>query len=213
MDKPRSPELVMLNAPASPRAEAFRVLRARLDRAMPKGSSGTVLVTSPTEAENRHAVAANLALALAETGTTVVLADLDLHAPRLHDLLDLHDGPGVLQCLESGTPAETCLQPGPLPSLSVIGAGGGAEVPARLLGSPAMSRLLAELGSGRAVVLAGPPALPAADASLLSGMVDGVILVTTAYRTRRSAVRDALARLEGTGANLIGAVLDGFSGP
>lgn len=212
MDKPRSPELVMLEAPASPRAEAFRVLRARLGRAMRKSSSGSVLVTSPTAAENRHAVAANLALALAETGTTVVLADLDLHAPRLHHLLDLRDGPGVLQCLESGTSAETCLQPSPLPSLSVMGAGGEADVPARLLGSRAMSELLTELGSERVALLAGPPALPAADASLLSGMVDAVILVTAAYRTRRSAVRDALARLEGVGANVVGAVLDGFSG-
>ena len=62
------------------------------------------------------------------------------------------------------------------------------------------------------VVLAGPPAMPAADASLLSGAVDGVILVTTAHRTSRSSVREALARLEGAGANVLGAVLDGYNG-
>jgi Mrp family chromosome partitioning ATPase len=54
--------------------------------------------------------------------------------------------------------------------------------------------------------------MPAADASLLSGAVDGVILVTTAHRTSRSSVREALARLEGAGANVLGAVLDGYNG-
>lgn len=212
MDNPK-PELVLLHSPASPRAEAFRVLKARLDRATPNGRPSSLLVTSPTTAENRHAVAANLALALAEAGTEVVLVDLDLHGPRLHALLDLPDGPGALQCLESGTPVQDCLKPGPLPALSVLAAGGEAEVPARLLGSRSLTELLAELSEGgRVVVLAGPPAMPAADASLLSGAVDGVILVTTAHRTSRSSVREALARLEGAGANVLGAVLDGYNG-
>jgi Mrp family chromosome partitioning ATPase len=197
MDNPK-PELVLLHSPASPRAEAFRVLKARLDRATPNGRPSSLLVTSPTTAE---------------AGTEVVLVDLDLHGPRLHGLLDLPDGPGALQCLESGTPVQDCLKPGPLPALSVLAAGGEAEVPARLLGSRSLTELLAELSEGgRVVVLAGPPAMPAADASLLSGAVDGVILVTTAHRTSRSSVREALARLEGAGANVLGAVLDGYNG-
>jgi len=212
MENPTSPELVVLNAPASPRAEAFRVLWTRLARS-DGGAPRSLLITSPTAQENRHAVAVNLALVMAEADEAVVVVDADLHAPRLQQLLGLADSPGLVQCLQSGALAEGCLQPGPLAQLSALTAGGEVEVSAPLLARPALSALVAEMtAQGRTAVIVGPPVLPSADAGLLSGHVDGVVLVVGAYRTTRSAVRDALSRLEGVEARILGAVLDNAGG-
>jgi len=213
MQNPTSPDLVLMNAPSSPRAEGFRVLRARVDHSVPEVPPASILVTSPTSVENRHAVAANLALAMAEAGESVVLADADLHSPRLQEMLGLADGPGLIQCLESGASPDDYLQPGPLPKLSVLLAGGETDVSAPLFSRGSLSTLIAALtAGGRRAVLVGSPVLPSADADLLGTHVDGVILVVTAYSSDRSSVRAATSRLEGGGATMLGAVLDNFSG-
>ncbi len=213
MERTTSPELVLLNDPASPRAEAFRVLRARLSHTDSGQAPRSLLVTSPTTQENRHAVAMNLALAIAETDEAAVVVDADLRDPRLADWLGLTTGRGLFQCLESGATPTDALQDGPLPKLAILPAGGQVDVSAPLLARPALPAVIAELiASGRTVVVVGPPALPAADAGLLSAHVDGVILVVSSYRTTRTAVNEAVARLEGAGARILGAVLDQVGG-
>ncbi|MGQ9553273.1 MAG: CpsD/CapB family tyrosine-protein kinase [Anaerolineae bacterium] len=203
------PQLVMLSEPASTRAEAFRVLRARLEQAPPQRLS-SLLLTSPSAREQRHLVAANLALAFAEAGSPLALIDADLHHPQLHSLFSLAEAPGLRQCLESDSNAS--LQPGPLPSLSLLVAGGTYPVPAQLLSSKAMDSLLATLSTQeRLVILVAPPVLPVADATLLASKVGGVVLLSAANRTTRSALREAKSRLEGVRANILGAVLDGVS--
>ena len=126
------PHLVMLSAPASPLAEAFRVLRANLERSAVPQSLRTVLVTSPTAEEKRHLLAANLALAFAEGASKTIAVDADLHHPQLHSLFSLHETPGLLQCLAEDAGWQQALQDGPLPGLSLMTAGGLHPVPAPL---------------------------------------------------------------------------------
>ena len=205
------PQLVMLSEPASSRAEAFRVLRARLEQASPQ-KLRSLLLTSPSAHEQRHLVAANLALAFAEAGLSAVLVDADLHYPQLHSLFSLAETPGLLQCLTEGNNSNVSLQESPLSSLSLLVAGGSHPVPAQLLSSRAMDSLMAALGDQeRTVILVAPPVLPVADAILLAPKVDGVVLLSTANRTTRSALREAKSRLDGVRANILGAVLDGVS--
>ncbi len=214
MDRPQSSDLVMLSDPSSPRAEAFRVLRARLESGDRNGQGRpALLITSPTTLERRHLVAANLAVAFAEGGEDTLMVDLDLHQPRLHSLFGIAEGPGILQCLTEGRDWRACLQPGSPPTLSILAAGGIHPVPSQLMGAKAMDALLGDLRAQSSTVIAvAPPAMPSSDASLLAPRFQGVILLSTAYRTTRSAMREAKARLEGSGAIILGAVLDGAAG-
>ncbi len=204
---PPSP-LVMLTEPTSARAEAFRVLRARLDQAG-AGPLHTLLITSPTTRERRHLLAANLAVAWAESGSSVVAVDADLHQPQLHQLFSLEAAPGLLQSVSAGSDVGQALQPGPLPGLSVLTAGGVEPVPARVLGGKEFDEILANLcARAERVILVAPPALPVADASILASRLDGVVLLCSAYRTSRASLREAKARMEGVNARILGAVLD-----
>ena len=212
-ERPTSPKLVVLNAPASPRAEAFRVLRSRLRRTDSGRAPRSLLVTSPTGQENRHAVALNLALAMAEADEATVVIDADLQQPGFQRWFDLDNTAGLLQCLQSGTSAESALRPGPLPKLALLPAGGEVDVSASLLARPALATVLADVTAGeRTAVPVGPPVMPSADAGLISARADGVVLVVSAYRTTRTAVGEAIARLEGAGAHVLGAVLDQVGG-
>jgi capsular exopolysaccharide synthesis family protein len=58
------------------------------------------------------------------------------------------------------------------------------------------------------VIIDGPPLLPVADASVLSTIADGVILVVQHGKTTRDAVADAITRLEQVGGRLFGVAVN-----
>jgi len=58
------------------------------------------------------------------------------------------------------------------------------------------------------IVIDSPPAISFTDASILSTMVDGVMLVVHGGRSSRSVVRRAKQQLQDVGAHLFGIVLN-----
>jgi receptor protein-tyrosine kinase len=62
------------------------------------------------------------------------------------------------------------------------------------------------------MLLDSSPILPVADATILSGQVDGTIMVERELVSQRSNVIDALARLDSAGGRLMGTVFVGSGG-
>jgi Mrp family chromosome partitioning ATPase len=58
------------------------------------------------------------------------------------------------------------------------------------------------------VIIDSPPLLAAADALVLSSVVDGVILIVCAGKTRRKELQSAVKQLHEVEANVIGVVLN-----
>jgi Mrp family chromosome partitioning ATPase/capsular polysaccharide biosynthesis protein len=80
---------LLLRAPQAPAAESYRYLRSRLQALLfggPHEGAVSVLVAGAHEGEGRSTVAANLAVAFAQAGRTVVLVDADLRRPRLQEM-------------------------------------------------------------------------------------------------------------------------------
>jgi len=205
----RGEELVMVAQPLSPIAEAFRVLRTNVRFSGVDRPLRTLLVTSPGPIEEKSIVLANLAVAMAQAGLSVVAVDADLRRPRLHQLFGLeprHEG--LTRALVGGN-TNGLLQPTQVEGLVVLTSGEVPPNPVEMLGSQRMQELLAELAQQVNVVLMdGPPVLPVADAAVLAQAVDGVLLVLEAGHTRREAARHAVESLRQVGANLVGVVLN-----
>ena len=98
----------MLEEPASVQAEAFRMLRAKLDPFTLDQDVPAIMVTSALEHEGKSTTVANLAIAFARAGKRVVLVDLDLRRPRLARFFDL-EGPGLTQVALLHVPLEDAL--------------------------------------------------------------------------------------------------------
>jgi succinoglycan biosynthesis transport protein ExoP len=213
----REDELVVAAQPFSPLAEAFRVLRTNVRFSSMDRPLQTLLVTSPNLAEGKSNTTANLAVAMAQAGLSVLAVDADLRRPRLHQLfdLDLHEegaGESSLGGL-TGSLLEGCtdgrLQPTQVENLRVLPSGELPPNPAEMVSSQHMQKLLHELTQQVDVVLIdSPPVLPVADATALAQAVDGVLLVLEAGKTRRQAARHAMESLRQVGANLVGVVLN-----
>lgn len=200
--------LIVQADPRSPRAESFRSLRTNLQFLNIEKGPRSFVVTSSIEAEGKSTTAANLAIALADAGTKVVLVDADLRRPRIADYMGLEGAVGLTDTLIGRISLEDALQPWGRGSLSVLPAGANPPNPSELLGSDAMDKLVRQLESMFEVVLIdGPPLLPVTDAALLSMHTRGALLVVAAERTHRGQLAAAITVLQNVGAHIAGVVM------
>jgi succinoglycan biosynthesis transport protein ExoP len=80
--------------------------------------------------------------------------------------------------------------------------------PAELLSSARLKTIIAEaMQQYDLVIVDGPPVLGLADAPLLASVCRATLLVVESGKTRTRAALDAVGRLRGAGANLVGAAL------
>jgi capsular exopolysaccharide synthesis family protein len=218
----------LLAGPAADRSlasEVFRTLRTSVLFFDPSHPPRAMLVTSSRADEGKTATIVNLALSLAQMGSRVLLIDADLRRPRCHHALGESEAPGLAEYLRGAAELPTvtrslelpALEDGnghgmaPLaPRLDFVPSGRPVGQTAELLASERMRNVLSAAAKIYDIVLVdSPPLFPIADASLLSTMVDGVLLVVRGSRTPRHLPREALARLRFMQARVLGVVLNG----
>lgn len=194
--------------PGHPRFEAARIMRTNLQFLDVDQSSSVFTITSSVPGEGKTTVAANVAVALARGGQSVILIDGDLRRPRLAALFDINSSVGLTSALVGKAPLEKAISATRVPGLDVLPSGTRPPNPAELLQTQAMADLLTELSRIYDVVLIdAPPLLPVTDAALLAGASDGALLVVRHGRTTQEQISTSIDRLDGVGATLYGTVL------
>jgi len=214
--------LALIEQPGSPHAEAFRILRARLEFANARENARIVMVTSAVEQEGKSTTVANLAVALAQAGKRVVLVDLDLRRPFIDRFFPEASGiPGISDVVlgrarledavalcdvvrDDGTAAPVAAK------LQVVPAGAAPSNPAELMETAALARALEELAEQADIVLIdAPPLLPVSDALTLSSRVDALLVVTRAEVLRHPMLQELQESLDAMPARKLGFVLTG----
>ncbi len=202
--------LALVTDVRSPVAEAYRHLRTSLLLSSAGQPPKTVLVTSSQPSEGKTTTAVNIATMLAQTGAEVLVLDCDLRRPRIHAHFGLPNTKGVTNYLSGESNISELVQTyDKLPNLKVISSGPVPPNAAELLGSDEMRKLLYVLQENFThIIIDSPPAISFTDASILSTMVDGVMLVVHGGRSSRAVVRRAKQQLQDVGAHLFGIVLN-----
>ena len=201
--------IITLTDPRSNAAEAYRTLRTNLEFSSVDGQLTTLLVTSSAPTDERSAIVANLAVAMADGDRPVILVDADLRRPSLHSLFGLPNETGFTNLFKDDEALRNPpLQAIPHTSLRVLTSGPLPPIPSQLLASQKMSAVIQRLAElAEVVIFDAPPLVTVNDASLLASQVDGVLLVVKAGGTKRDHVKAAKSRLEKVNARLVGAVL------
>jgi non-specific protein-tyrosine kinase len=206
-----SDKLVMLKDPFSQVAEAYQMLRVKLEIARFEKPLHTLLVTSSSPGEGKSTTAANLALAIARSGKRVILVDTDLRRPSLHRFFRHANLRGVTTALvrdPSDSLYNHMIATG-LENLLVLPSGPVPSDPAVMVSSKKMLDLIDELKRmADVVVFDSPPILAVADAIPLAHICDATLLVVLAGATRTSQLRRACDQLLQAGVEPQGVVLN-----
>ncbi len=205
------PYLVSVVEPMSPASEAYRTLRTSVQFLSLERPMGTLQVTSANPGEGKTTSLANLAVALARSGQTVVVVCCDLRRPRIHEFFGLENEVGFTSVLLGKVPLSEALQQVPDQGrLTLLASGPLPPNPSELLSSRRTVEVLSMLQAQFDIVLIdSPPVLPVTDALVLSGRVDATLLVAVAGATTRKEAARAVELLRQVDAPLLGAVLNG----
>jgi polysaccharide biosynthesis transport protein len=203
-------DLVMVRDDRSSGAEAYRALRTSLQFLSLDKPLQVLQVTSSMPGEGKSTVTANLAVALARSERRVLVIDLDLRRPRANQLLGTISDVGFTSVLRGEVDIdEAIVESSADPRVGVLAAGAIPPNPAELLASPRTRDLIEGLREEWDIILVdSPPTLPVTDAVEISQMVDGVLFIARAGKTRRAHVQRSLELLFRAGANVMGTVLN-----
>ncbi|TQM24313.1 capsular exopolysaccharide synthesis family protein [Microbacterium kyungheense] len=196
-------------------SERLRTLRSTLQVFLPPREA-VVVITSVEPGDGKSFVSANLAMAWARAGKSVILVGGDLRRPDLGRYFDdAADGEGlsdILQEHEVGEPLEPRAVDARLNTtryrrLRLLPAGAEPPDPADLLAHPVLRDVVMHLrGLADIVIIDSPPAMGMADAALLALQSDGAVVISSIRRTDRVMLADAVAALRAAGAEVIGVV-------
>jgi polysaccharide biosynthesis transport protein len=209
---PGAGTLITIDERHSPMAEAYRHLRTSLLFSSAGKPPQTILVTSSQPSEGKTTTAINAAITLAQSDVDVVIVDCDLRRPRLHNHFGLENQRGLTNYLSGDKDTNGLIRTyAELPKLKIITSGPIPPNPAELLSSNEMRNLLHFLsGKFKHVIIDSPPAISFTDATILSTLVDGVVLVAMANKSSIHLMKQFKQRVSNIGARIYGVVLNGI---
>jgi succinoglycan biosynthesis transport protein ExoP len=175
------------------------------------GAAGPLLVTvtSPGSGDGKSFLTANLALTFADAGHRTLLVDGDIRRGVLHRRFNVSRQPGLVDFLRGEAGRDQIVQPTRYAGLSLIGCGTRTQRAPEVLGSPAMSQLVAELRSEYDVIVVDSPPLAAGVDPFILGTVTGaLLLVLRTGHSHREMAGAKLEVLERLPIRMLGAILN-----
>ncbi len=199
-------------SPDDPSVEAFRSLRTNVTFVAAERPIQFLAVTSPGPGEGKSTITVNLAVALAQGTTRVLLVDGDLRRPNLHRTFQLVAEPGLTGILVGKSTFRETVRTEVIPNLDVLPSGARPPNPSELLGSKAMQQFVAEVRREYDyIVVDTPPALPVTDSTVIGAAADAIIVVVKSGETEEQAAQRALTQLRRVHARVAGVVLNGVT--
>ncbi len=205
---------LLTNQENKPEHEPFRDLQSHLKFLEDQGSTQiivtqVIVISSAVHREGKSTVAAQLALAAAQTGQRVLLVDTDLHHPQQHQLWRVGNSVGLTNVLRTENQfPESIVEVAE--NLGLLPAGSAHEQPSTLFSSPAMADLFIQwFALYDLVVIDSTPLNHSAEAMILAKMADGLMLVVNPQIAETADLRNAQNLLQQAQQHVLGVVING----
>jgi len=181
-------------------SESFSILRSRLLSVHNKIGIKSIVITSAEAGDGKTLVATNLAMSLGELANKrILLVDGDLRTGKATRASKLGARPGLGEFLQGKKTFDDVIHPTVFPWVSIAPTG---LVPMRqlpeILQSPSWSKFLDQAKQKFDLIIVDslPGSAPVADLEILTAPCDAILIVVYMRRTRREALRRAIARLD-----------------
>ena len=187
--------------------EAYKSLRTNLIFTLPGENCKVIEVTSSLQKEGKSITAINLAISLSKNGSRVILVDCDLRLPTVARKLRIEQKPGLTNLLFGMNKMDEIINHHSS-GVDVIPSGDLPPNPSEVLGSQNMKNAIDYLAAHYDyVILDTPPVGVVSDATVLSQLASGVMLVVRSGKTTLENVKDAVDTLKLANANILGFVM------
>jgi len=208
---------IIMGLQYDPRSDIFRMLRTKVLSAMNEGGYSSIAICSPLAGAGKTMISINLAIAMAKVSkTSVILIDLDLRRPSVHQVLGLKPQYGLLDYLTSEAEFNDVLLKPDIDNLYIVPARGfavegrgAARNSSDLISSQKMKDTIKHItknGKNRLIIFDTPPLLLTDDVLSALPYVDSTLLVAEDGGNTEKELRLAQSLLSHT--RLIGCVLN-----
>jgi capsular exopolysaccharide synthesis family protein len=195
--------------PRSVVAESYRTIRTAVYFGTTGARAKTLLMTSPEPGDGKTTSASNLAIAIAQTGRSVLLLDADFRKPTQHKNLDVKDSVGLSSVLAGRETLERAIQHTGVEGLDILPCGPIPANPSEILNSREFGELIDSLAMRYDhIIFDSPPVNAVTDARILGAVCDATILVLRADKSTRKSGEHARNSLLTVGAKILGAIVN-----
>jgi len=191
--------------------EPFEDLKTNLLSRYPAGTIKSILFNGTRHGGGCSTTTVNFANTLAnDSRRKVLLVDVNLRTPMLHEVYQDHQPTELADLLETGGKLVSRMEKTGPGNLYVISCGGSSLYgPMGLFESSEFEQFLASMYDNfDYIVMDAPPVLVYAEFRILCTKVDGVVLVLEAGKVRKQVALRAKKELEDAGARILGIVIN-----
>ncbi|MBX9881843.1 MAG: diutan polysaccharide export protein [Sphingomonas sp.] len=207
-----SNNLVVISDPNGVDAESISALRNHLTASHLNEGRRGLTISAPNAADGALWLAANLAVALAQSGVRTLLVDCDLRSGGLEKLIQPHDAiVGLSELLEDRKMSlSNVVRSNVVRNLSVIYAGTPSDNAQQLVFGPQMARAFDLcLRDFDLTIAVPPPAKQRADARRIALLTHYALVVGRKDQTLLADLKTLIAEFRADGVNVIGSVYNG----
>lgn len=192
-------------------SQPLRALRVSVDLAAMRRPKTCVLYTSADSREGKTTIAVNHALVAAAGNQSVLVIDANLERSDVHGRLGLRVSPGLADYVAGGVAYDDLVRTATVGSVQVdvLRAAGDMTSSGDILASPEMTELVASASdSFDLVIIDAPSLLSNPDVNVLTALTEVDTVLVARRGQRRKRIKQAIAKLERTQANLLGVVFN-----
>ena len=187
---------------------SFNTLLANIKFASIDKPIKSIVVTSVGMDEGKSTVSSNLALAIANSGSSVVLVDSDLRKRSLNHMVNCHPDHGLYALLSGSCSIEKAITKTDYKNLYFLDCEPSIPNPADVLASERFEKLVGYLYKNYDyIVFDTPPLVSFVDGAVVGSIADATVLVVREGKAKKAAVKDAVEQLQQAKATILGTVL------
>jgi len=202
--------LVVLKSPKSVIAEAFRAFRTNIQFMVKKERGYVISITSTISGEGKTTIGMDLAGIISIARKRVVLINLDMRKPTLHEKFNLSNAKGVSTLLAGKDNLDEVIQSTSYKNLDVIVSGPIPPNPSELLEGREFKEAIADLKKRYdVIILDTPPIGLVTDARIVLELSDVSLYLVRDKYSKREFI-DNINKLKQDGVKGLGIVYNGI---
>lgn len=189
--------------------EGYKTIRANILFTAADSDKKIIAVSSPDPGEGKSTSAANLAIALSQTGISVLLIDADLRKPVQHRTFKVKNDEGLSTLIIKKSSVSKSVRSSVIENLDLLPSGPIPPNPSELLSSSNFKALLKQFSEKyEYIIIDTPPINVVSDAMVMKDCINGIILVVRYAQTTYDELSNCMKQIELAQANMLGFVMN-----